>query len=250
MFVSWQEGYDKPRQCVEKQRHYSNNKGPYSQGYSLSSGHVWLWELNSKEGEAPKNWLLQTVVLEKTPESPLDSKKIKPINLKGNQPWILGRTDAETETPVFWSSDMNSWLTGKVPEAGKDWGQQEKRVSEDEMAGWHHQCNGYELGQTGEMVRDREAWHAAVHGVVKRWTWLGSWTTTCYINIFLKRYHIKTRSFGFHFTSLMIGIIFHRLASGSFKTCFSSATYSGAGYYVKVLVAQLRSTLVGHINLW
>ena len=75
--------------------------------------------------------------------------EIKPVNLKRSQPWILtGRTDAEAETPEFWSSDANSWLIGKVPHAGKDWGQKEKRVSEYEMAGWHHQCNGHELGQT------------------------------------------------------------------------------------------------------
>ena len=92
-------------------------------------------------------------MLEKTPESPLDSKDIKPVNLKGNQPWILiGRTDAEAEAPVLWSSDVNSQLTGKLPDAGKDWGQK-KRASEDEMAGWHHQCNGHELGQTS---RDSE----------------------------------------------------------------------------------------------
>ena len=88
------------------------------------------------------------MVLEKTPESPLDSKEIKPVHLKGNQPWILiARTDAEAEVPVFWSSDTNSWLIGKVPDARKDWGQKEKRVSEDEVAGWHHQCNGHEPWQ-------------------------------------------------------------------------------------------------------
>ena len=97
----------------------------------------------------PKNWCLWTVVLEKTPQSLLDSKEIKPVNLKGNQPWILiGRTDVEAEAPVFWSSDVNSGLIAKVSDAGKDWGQEEKRASEDEMAGWHHWCNGSELGQT------------------------------------------------------------------------------------------------------
>ena len=117
--------------------------------YGLPSGHVWLWELDHKEIRAPKNSCFQTVVLEKTPESSLDSKEIKPINLKGNQPWMLiGRTDAEAEDQVFWSPDANSRLIGKVPDAGKDWGQEEMRVSEDEMAGWHHQCNGHELGQT------------------------------------------------------------------------------------------------------
>ena len=132
---------------------YYANKGLYSQGYGLPSGHKWLWELDHKEGWMAKNWCLQTVVLEKTPESSLDSKEIKPVNVKGNQSWILiGTTDAEAEAPVFWSQtancfDMNSWFTGKLPDAVKDW-EQEKRVSEDEMAGWHHQCNRHELGQT------------------------------------------------------------------------------------------------------
>ena len=92
-------------------------------------------------------WCLWNMVLEKTPESPWDSKEIKPVNLRGNQPWILvGRTDAEAEAPVFWSSDVNSWLIGKVPDAGKDW--EQKRTSEGKITGWHHQCNGHELGQT------------------------------------------------------------------------------------------------------
>ena len=121
------------------------DKGPNSQGYGLPRGHVWLWELDRKEGRMPKNWCFWTVVLEKTPESPLDRKEIKPVNLKGNQPWILiGR--AEAEAPVFWSSDMNSRLIGKVPDAGRDWGQEEKRVLEDEMGRWHH----WETGKDGE----------------------------------------------------------------------------------------------------
>ena len=127
-----------------------------------------------------------SVVLEKTLESPLNSKEIKPVNLKGNQAWILiGRTDTEAETPVFWLSDVNSWLIGKVTDAGKNWGQKEKRASEDEMAGWHHWCNGHELGQTlGD--GEREAWCAAVYGVTKSWTWLGDWTTkTCVPNLAL-----------------------------------------------------------------
>ena len=143
--------YDKPRQCVENQRHHSANKRLYSQGYVLPSGHIHLWELNHEEGRTPKNWGLQTVLLKKTLENPLDSKEIKPVNLKGNQPWIfIGKTDAEAEAeaPVFWSPDVNSWLTRKVPDTGKDWGQKEKTVSEDEIAGWHHQCNGHELGKT------------------------------------------------------------------------------------------------------
>ena len=136
-----------PRQYVEKQRHYFANKGPYSQGNDLPSGHVWLWQLDRTEGRTAKNWCFWTVVLEKTPESPLSSREIKPVTLKGFQPWIFtGRTEAEA--PVFWSSDVHRRLTGKVPDSGKDRGQKEKRVSEDEMAGRHHQCNKYEIGQT------------------------------------------------------------------------------------------------------
>ena len=113
------------------------------------SRHIWLWELVCKEGRAPKNWCIWTVMLEKTPESPLDFKEIKPVNLTGNQPWILiGRNDAEAEAPVFWSPDAKSRLTRKVPDAGENWGQKEKRASKEEMAGWHNRCNGHELGQT------------------------------------------------------------------------------------------------------
>ena len=107
---------------ILKSRHYSANKGPYCQGCGLPSGHIWLWELDCKESRAPKNRCLWTLLLGKTPESPLDSGEIKPVSLKGNQPWILvGRTDAEAEAPVLWSSDTNSWLIGKVLGAGKDW---------------------------------------------------------------------------------------------------------------------------------
>ena len=133
MIASWQESNDKLIQCIEKQSHY---KGPCNQGYGLANGHIRLWDLYNKEGRAPKNSCLQTVVLDNTLQSPLESREIKQINLKGNQPWkLITRTDAEVETPVFWSSDTNSWLIGKVPDAGKDWGQKEKWESEDEMAG-------------------------------------------------------------------------------------------------------------------
>ena len=147
--TSWQANDGKPRQHVEKQRHYSANKVLYSQGHGLPSGHVWFWELDHKEGRMPKNWCLQTVVLENTPESPLAHKEIKPINLKRDQPWIFtGRTDAEAETSVFWSSEASRRLIEIVPDTEKDWGQKEKRASQDEMARWHHRCNGHGLGQT------------------------------------------------------------------------------------------------------
>ena len=121
---------------IKKQRHYFANKGPSSQSSSFSSSHVWMWELDHKEGWVLKNWCFQTVVLEKTLESPWDCKEISPVHPKGNKPWIfIGRTDAEAEAPILWPPDMKSWLTGKDPDAEKDWGQEEKRVTEDEMVG-------------------------------------------------------------------------------------------------------------------
>ena len=130
----------------KKQRHYFANKGPSSQGYGFSSGHVWIWELDCEESWAPKNWCFWTVVLEKTLESPLDCKEIQPIHPKGDQSWVLiGRTDAEAETPILWPPDAKSWLVGKDPDAGRDWGQEEKGMTEDEMAGWHHRLNGHEF---------------------------------------------------------------------------------------------------------
>ena len=104
-----------------------------------------MWELDYKESWAPKNWCSWTVVLEKTLESHLDCKAIQLVHPEGNQPWIFTRrTDAEAETPILWPCDTKSWLTGKDPDAGKDWGQEEKGMTEDEMAGWHHWLNGRE----------------------------------------------------------------------------------------------------------
>ena len=106
-----------------------------------------MWELDNTEGRTPKDWCFLTVVLEKTVESPLESKEIKPINLKGNQSWILfGRTVAEA--PIVWAPDANNWLIGKDTDAGKDWRQKVKMVKENEMGGRHHGFNGHELGQT------------------------------------------------------------------------------------------------------
>ena len=112
----------------------------------LSSGHVWMWELDHKESWAPKNRCFWTVVLEKTLESPLDCKEIQPVHPKGNQSWIfIGSTDAEAETPILWPPDAKSRLIGKDPDAGKDWRREEKEATADEMAGWHHWCNGHEF---------------------------------------------------------------------------------------------------------
>ena len=142
MLAPWKKSYDQPRQHIKKQRHYLANKGPSSPGYGFPSSHVWMWELDYKQSWVPKNWYFWTVVLEKTLESPLDCKGIQPVNSKGNQFWIFtGRTDAEAETPMLWPPDMKNWLTGKDPDAGKDWRQEEKGTTEDEMAGWHYWLN-------------------------------------------------------------------------------------------------------------
>ena len=128
MIASWKKSYDKPRQLLKKQRHHSTDEGLYSQSYGFPSSHVCMWQLDRKAGWVLKNWCFLTVVLEKTLESPLDCKEIKHVNPKGNQSWIFsGRTDAEA--PILWPPDAKSWLTGKDPDADKDWKQEEKRVT-------------------------------------------------------------------------------------------------------------------------
>ena len=176
----WHPRHPKPRQCVKKQRHHFADKGPFSQSYGFSSSHVWMWQLDHTEGWVSKNRCFQTVVLEKTLESPLDSKEIKPVNPKGNQPWIFtGRTDAETEASILWPSDVKRWLTGKEPGAGKDWWQEEKGVDR-RWDSWMASSTQWTwvLSKLQETMKHREAWRASVHGVTKSQTWLSEWTTT------------------------------------------------------------------------
>ena len=131
---------------LKKQRHYFADKGPSSESYGFSSSHVWMWELDYKEGWVAKNWCFWSVVLEKTLERPLDSKEIQPVHSKGNQSWIvIGRTDAEAETPILWPPDAKNWLIGKGPDAEKDRRLEEKETTEDEMVGWHHWLDGHEF---------------------------------------------------------------------------------------------------------
>ena len=138
-----------PAPCFKKQKPHCVDKGPYSQSYGFSSSQVWMWQLDHKEGWMPKNWRFHTVELEKTLESPLDCKEIKPVYPKRNQPWIfIGRTDAEAEAPMLWPPDAKRWLIRKDRDAGKNWGPEEKGVKEDEVVGWHHWLSGHEFEET------------------------------------------------------------------------------------------------------
>ena len=167
-----------------------------------------MCKLDHKEDWVPKNWCFWIVVLEKTLESLMDCKEIKPVNTKGNESWIfIGGTDAEAEAPIFKPPDVKSRLTGKDPDDGKDWRHEEKGTTENEIVGWHHWLNGHEFKQVREMLKDREAWHCAIHGVVKSRTyWLTDWTTVvalhwcvsvgCRIK-WITYMYIKSFSFGF-----------------------------------------------------
>ena len=163
-------------------KHHFASKDPYTQSYGFSSSHVQMWELDNKKGWALKNWCLRTAVLEKALESPLDSKEIKPVNPKGNQPWIfMGGTDCEAEAPILQTPDAKSQLIGKDPVAGKDWGQEEKKATEDEMVEWHHQLNGHEFEHTLEDSEGQRSLVCCSPWGGKSQTQLGDWkkpTTT------------------------------------------------------------------------
>ena len=166
------------RHYIIKQRHYVVNKRPHSQTmvFPVVMYRCESWTI--KKVWMQKNWCFQTVVLGKTLESPLDGKEIKTVNPKRNQPWIfIGRNDAEAEAPILWPPDAKSQLTGKHPDSGKDWRQDEKEVAEDEMIGYHSLLNGHEFKQTlGESGGQKSLVCCEIHGVAKSWIPLSDWT--------------------------------------------------------------------------
>ena len=179
MLAPWKKSYDKPRQHIKKQRHYFANKGPYSLSYGFSSSHVRMWVLDHKESWASKNWCFWTVVLEKTLESLLDCKEIQPVHPKGNQSWIfIGKIDAyaEAKVPILWPTDVKNWLIRKDPNAGKDWRQEEKGTTEDEMVGWHPRVDGHEFEQAPGDGGGQGSLIWTVGGVSNNWIWLSDWS--------------------------------------------------------------------------
>ena len=179
MLALWKESYDKPRQHIKKQRYHFSDKGLYSQSYGFYSGHVWMWELDHKEGWASKNWCHGIVALENTLESPLDCKEIKLVNPKGNQPWIfIGRTDAEVEAPIIGYLLPRADSLEKILTLGKIEGK--RRKGKQRMWWLDSITNSLDmtLSKFQEMVKDREASHAVVPGVTKSRTWFSDQKTT------------------------------------------------------------------------
>ena len=161
-----------------------------------------------------------TVVLEKTLENPLDYKEIQPVHPKGDQSWVFnGRTDVKAETPILWPPYAKSWLIGKDPDAGKDWEQEEKGTTEDEMAEWHHWLDGHGFGWTLRVGDGQGGWHAAIHGVTRSRTWLSNWTELNWTEYESCLYHLL-------------------------------ALYSPTNYLPRIQTAYLQYGSYNHVSVW
>ena len=201
MFAPWKKSYDQPRWHIKKQRHFFADKGPASQSYGFPSSHVWIWELDYKDGWVSENWCFWTVVLEKTlerlkgllektQEISLDCKEIQPVHCKGNHSWtFIGRTDAEAEVPILWPPDVKYWLIWKDPDAGKDWRQEEKVATEDEMVREYHRLDGHGFEQAPRVADGQGSqvccspWDRKELGTTEWLNWLTDWKV-CVLSFF------------------------------------------------------------------